>query len=237
MAARGAAKPEGWFGLTINEARLIVLGQMCCDSTGKKVDYEKVAVRGGYKNAASAMTVYRNAKRRLAELSTSWPEDSADAANNSTTATPLKTPTKRKRGKAADATPDDMLATPSGTVEGEAAVTPKPKRVRKTPAKKAAAPKVVIPKVEEGDSDGEASMQLESSPLAQASAENDEGGDLYKRVKQEQSTLADIEEEAMVGMLKEHITASDEERAMAEIDVAAEMDAMDSVTVPVKAEE
>ncbi|RAK80594.1 putative histone h1.3 [Aspergillus fijiensis CBS 313.89] len=237
MATRGAPKPEGWFGLTLNEARLIVLGQMCCDSTGKKVDYEKIAVRGGYKNAASAMTVYRNAKRRLAELSTACPEGSADAANTSTAATPLKTPTKRKRGKAADATPDDMPATPSGTVEAEAAVTPKPKRVRKTPAKKAAAPKVVIPKVEEGDSDGEASMQLESSPLAQASAQHDEGGDLYKRIKEEQSTLADIEEETMADILKEHITASDEERVMASIDVAAEMEAMESVTVPVKTEE
>ncbi|PYH47365.1 putative histone h1.3 [Aspergillus saccharolyticus JOP 1030-1] len=231
-----AAKPEGWFGLSIHEARLIILGVMCADSSGKP-DYEKIAIKGGYKNAASAMTVYRNAKRRLSDIQADC-FGPAGNADGSVPATPLKTPTKRKRGKAADATPDDTLVTPSGSTLAEPAVIPKPKRVRKTPAKKTAPP-MVTPKVEESDSDGDGTLKLDSLPPAQTTAEGDEDYALYYRLKQEQSTLSDVEEETAADLgdaPKEQITSSDVEEALAEFDVSAEMDAMEPANVHIKNE-
>ncbi|RAL15955.1 putative histone h1.3 [Aspergillus homomorphus CBS 101889] len=241
MAAKGAPKPEGLFGLTLSEAKMIILGQICTDSSGK-VDHDKLAIKGGYKNGASAYTVYRNAKRKLEELQFEE-SGTVNGGASSAATTPLKTPTRRKRAKAVDATPDDTPATPAtpsgpGPVQADVAVTPKPKRVRKTPTKKAATPKVV-PKAEELDSDGGSTMKLDSSPVVEPTTDK-ENHAVLKGLKRELSVEPDHNEENLTShgrVPKKHLTASDEEVAMAVLDVGAEMDALDTAQVPVKTEE
>ncbi|XHG00801.1 hypothetical protein AWENTII_004216 [Aspergillus wentii] len=136
------AKSETLLGLSMADARIIILGTLLDPG---KIDYEKLAQKGGYKNAASASTTYRNARRKLVEL------HGADMTNNdasaaptadgqSTNETPKKAPAKRK-SKAAAAEADPGAASPDGAAEGAETAVPKPKRQRKAPTKKAAAVK------------------------------------------------------------------------------------------------
>ncbi|OXV06472.1 hypothetical protein Egran_05758 [Elaphomyces granulatus] len=54
------------FGLTHTEARLIFLGVICSEGQNK-IDFDKMAVKGGYSSKASAYIQYRKAKRKLLE--------------------------------------------------------------------------------------------------------------------------------------------------------------------------
>ncbi|KAL4929115.1 putative histone h1.3 [Aspergillus undulatus] len=139
MSRGSKDKPEGLLGLTQNEARLILLGVLYSDNTGK-VDFEKIAEKAPYKNSASASVSYRNAKRRFESL-----HDFAagDSGSPTPTTTPIKTtPAKRKRGRPAsvdpDAANDAAIDYGAAIAEGgeEASPAPKQKRQRKTPAKK-----------------------------------------------------------------------------------------------------
>ncbi|PWY86003.1 hypothetical protein BO70DRAFT_351645 [Aspergillus heteromorphus CBS 117.55] len=167
MSAPKGNKPEGLMGLSVSEGRVLLLGILCMDDSGK-MDYDKLAVKGGYKNSASASTLYRNAKRKFVEV-TSENQDGAvsgaafgatsgDASGAASTpaATPKKTPTKRK-GKAV-ATAEGSTATPDaapGTAEAE----PKPKRQRKAPTPKKAS------KAEKVEQNNDTAMKDAPSPL------------------------------------------------------------------------
>jgi hypothetical protein len=86
------------------------------------VDCEKLARKGNYKNAASAGTSYRTAKRKLNDLN---PPDGQDAAATPSPAKSVATPKKGKgKAKKDDATPG----------AGNDASPSKPKRQKKTPA-------------------------------------------------------------------------------------------------------
>lgn len=162
MSAVAKAKPDGLLGLSVFEARALLLGIFCEDG-GKvshpphteyiesaqthglhvipllKVDFEKLALKYPYKNSASASTSYRNARRKLAELVDSMATDGAAPAasaaspggatgSSTATNTPKKrTPAQRKKAAAAD----------SETAADDATGSPKPKRQRKSPVKKA----------------------------------------------------------------------------------------------------
>lgn len=109
-----------------------------------QLDAEKLAVKGNYKNGASARTILRAARKALFEKNPGEDEASSSvstgeaAAPTDGTAAPAstpktKTPTKRRKKGVAAAETD-----PNGNAEDEPA-TPKPKRQRKTPAKKVGA--------------------------------------------------------------------------------------------------
>ncbi|EAW10297.1 putative histone h1.3 [Aspergillus clavatus NRRL 1] len=150
MSTPVKGKPEGPLGLSASEAKVLLLGILCIGE-GFKVDFDKLASRGGW-TAGSAATMFGNAKRKLFKLN---PDDGAENGNGSfaadgeassskaATATPRKTPIKRK--KATVAAEDD-------TAPGEEAATPtKPKRQRKTPVKKNAAIKAEAASVGNGN--------------------------------------------------------------------------------------
>ena len=105
---------------------------------------EKLATKYPYKNSASASTSYRNAKRRLLEIDTAGAADgsaansvaspSTSAANSATTTPKKRSPVKRKQPVPIDS---EAAAGPADEATGS----PKPKRQRKTPVKKATAAK------------------------------------------------------------------------------------------------
>lgn len=89
----GKPKPDALLGLSMNEARLILLanylagdaqkvsstphpnphhspspGDNTTTTTTNQVDYEKLAQLGGYKTSQSANVMYRSAKRKLSEF-------------------------------------------------------------------------------------------------------------------------------------------------------------------------
>ncbi|OJJ71225.1 hypothetical protein ASPBRDRAFT_196740 [Aspergillus brasiliensis CBS 101740] len=104
MSAPKPNQPESLLGLSLSEARMILLGVLSSDESGK-VDFDKLAVKGNYKNAQSASTLYRKAKRRLLEVHNNPAEGSGTSISPSkepapTTATPKKTPAKRSKDKA-----------------------------------------------------------------------------------------------------------------------------------------
>lgn len=93
------------------------------------MDYEKLAQMSGYKNGATANTVYRNAKRKLAEYIATNPANGGGASSTpdaTPSTTPKKTPTKRKTAA------NDSEDTNGGVEESPT----KPKKQR-TPAKEA----------------------------------------------------------------------------------------------------
>ncbi|GES62457.1 hypothetical protein ATEIFO6365_0005043400 [Aspergillus terreus] len=121
MASPVKNKPGELLGLSLAEARLLILGTLCTDESGK-VDCEKLARKGNYKNAASAGTSYRTAKRKLNDLN---PPDSQDAAATPSPNQSVATPKKGKgKAKKDDATPG----------AGNDASPSKPKRQKKTAA-------------------------------------------------------------------------------------------------------
>ncbi|KAL4867383.1 hypothetical protein BDV12DRAFT_122129 [Aspergillus spectabilis] len=153
MASATKNKTEGLMGLSQSEARLILLGVLLSDSSGK-VDFQKLAREAPYKNAASASTSYRLAKKRFHDFNSSILEnsatcqtsspDSTESPNKSLT-TPKKTPTKRKRAPAGIDT-DAANTNGTTTAEGDcsASPTPQPKKQRKLPTKKAVAVKMEV---------------------------------------------------------------------------------------------
>ncbi|KAL4946712.1 hypothetical protein BDV06DRAFT_54813 [Aspergillus oleicola] len=152
MSGAGRNKPEGLLGLTQGEARLILLGVLCSDPSGK-VDFEKLATKAPYKNVASASTSYRQAKRRFTSLNESGPAGSETSTPAGTSVKAL--PVKRKRAPAA-IDPGAANGTANGDgdaiaeAEDEASPTAKPKAKRQ---RKALAKKDVVVKTEEVESD------------------------------------------------------------------------------------
>ncbi|KAL3473439.1 hypothetical protein BJX99DRAFT_198525 [Aspergillus californicus] len=141
MATPAKGKLEGLFGLSMSEARLLILGLICTDVSGK-VDFERVAALAPYKNVSSASSSYGQAKRKLNSLNPELLSSGSGTAPTPTEkrtpakATPRKTPTKRKRTGAANAD----AASPDGgpaTEDNMLSPTPKPKLQRKSLAENA----------------------------------------------------------------------------------------------------
>ncbi|EHA20556.1 hypothetical protein AAWM_06700 [Aspergillus awamori] len=188
MSALKPNQPESLMGLSMAEARMIILGVLSSDKSGK-VDFDKMAVKGGYKNAQSASTLYHKAKRRLLDIHTNPADQEAGASVTpskepaSTTATPKKTPAKRGKDKAA-ADDDNTGATentptPSKGKRQKTAATPKtPRSATKATKTEAFKPgdattptpakgKVAVKK-EEPDT------ELETTPVKEESKSDDE---------------------------------------------------------------
>ncbi|KAL5000065.1 hypothetical protein BDV10DRAFT_41865 [Aspergillus recurvatus] len=160
MAAAANGKPEGLLGVTQSDARILLLGVLSADNTGK-VDFHKLAAIAAYKNAATAYSSYRQARKRLYTAN-----GTVDPSSTGALATPRKnTPAK---GKDAPAAVDSGTANEDGDIlaEGAEPVSPtpttKPKYQRKTPPK----PQVVIKNEAETDHDpSTSSFQLEQKQL------------------------------------------------------------------------
>ncbi|KKK17454.1 hypothetical protein ARAM_001063 [Aspergillus rambellii] len=215
---------ESLLGLSLSEARIILLGMLCTDSSGK-VDFEKLAVKGSYKNASSSGSSYHQARRKFFNINGD-PQSQGGGASTAAASpgtqkkaksrTPKQSPVKRKReaaaAAAAAAPADSDNANPDGVVPS----TPKPKRQCKTSPKK----KEVAPKVEEENIyDTDVSFKGESDE-------------------------ADIESDAKIGgggadpHLVNVRTGDDEPFLGERLDVEAEFMAMESTDeVPVKGEE
>ncbi|PTU24073.1 hypothetical protein P175DRAFT_0489238 [Aspergillus ochraceoroseus IBT 24754] len=156
---------ESLLGLSLSEARIILLGMLCTDSSGK-VDFEKLAVKGSYKNASSSGSSYHQARRKFFNING---DPQSQGGGTSTAAaspgtqkpksrTPKQSPVKRKReaaaaaAAAAAAPADSDNANPDGVVPS----TPKPKRQCKTSPKK----KEVAPKGESDEADIESDAKI-----------------------------------------------------------------------------
>ncbi|PKX92965.1 putative histone h1.3 [Aspergillus novofumigatus IBT 16806] len=214
MASPAKAKPEGILGLSAAEAKILMLGFLCITDQ-YKIDYEKLASKGGY-TAGSANVMFNKAKRKLAELnadnSTKNGSSAAGEASSSktATATPKKGQAKRKKAAAAADAED-------GGAEGEEAATPtKPKRQRKTPAKKGAA------------------------ATAKAGDDSVENGNGAPEVKPEPSKSEDIvkNEPMEEGNDDSELTVKVElDEVMNDADLDAELDALDAAQQDIKAED
>ncbi|KAL4885574.1 hypothetical protein BJY04DRAFT_214367 [Aspergillus karnatakaensis] len=194
MATPVKGKAEGIMGLSNDAARLLLLGMLCSDNTGT-IDFEKLTLAGGYKNAKSASSAYRQVKKRFCDSNSNIvdspaaaPIPSSDAAEspNKPLTPPKRTPTKRKAASAAIVT-DSANATGTNTVEDEqlALPTPKPKRQRKAPAKKAAAVKA------EAEDDGDQNTGIKSEPKISDIDNTTPGGEIPKS-KSLKSEEADV---------------------------------------------
>ncbi|KAI9042657.1 putative histone h1.3 [Aspergillus affinis] len=222
-AAVAKNKPEGLLGLSVAEAKALLLGIVC--EEGGRVDMEKLALKYPYKNSASASTSYRNAKRRLLGIDTNGAVDGSttnDAASpggasavNSATTTPKKrSPVKRKKPAPIDS---EAAAGPADEASGS----PKSKRQRKTPVKKAP----VVKKEELGEEDDENNEGIvkpepnvdDKSQLANVKMEDAdehaEYGDLEMAQPQTSMSLQALD------------TVEDDLRS---IDLDAELDALDT---------
>ncbi|KAL2870259.1 putative histone h1.3 [Aspergillus lucknowensis] len=203
---------DGLFGLTQGEAKCLLLGMLYTNSEGK-VDFERVAADGFYKNAPSASSAYRQVKKKFLESNPTGGGASASPSNCSTGATenasanppavtPKKTPTKRKR--AAAGAVDGVVAEGTNT-EGEASSTPKPKRQRKSSAKKGAASNK---KDNDGDEDMDAppikSETEQPDPNTAVKTENEDTamGTAYNTLDEDIKGEMDVEAEfaAMEGV-------------------------------------
>ncbi|KAL4899774.1 hypothetical protein BDW74DRAFT_183420 [Aspergillus multicolor] len=144
MAAAGKAKPEGILGVSQSEARLLLLGLLCTDEPGK-VDFDKLVIKGSYKNVTSAAVCYRQAKRKFLAANGVEP-----TSTNAPITPPKKIPAKRKIASAAasiaastdDAVDDDEDYVAEREEPVSPTPTPKPKRQRKAASR--AQPQVVI---------------------------------------------------------------------------------------------
>ncbi|RHZ62796.1 putative histone h1.3 [Aspergillus thermomutatus] len=210
MASPAKAKPEGILGLSASEAKILLLGFLCITEQ-YKVDYEKLASKGGY-TAGSASVLFLKAKRKLVELnpdnSTENGSSTAGEASSSkpATTTPKKGPAKRKKA---------VAGAEDGGADGEEAATPtKPKRQRKTPAKKGAAAKAEGGNVENGNS----ASGVEPEPL--------KSGDVIKN-----ETVEEGIDDSELTIKAEHEDVMDD----AELD--AELDALEAAQRGIKAED
>ncbi|KAK6813298.1 hypothetical protein RU639_010959 [Aspergillus parasiticus] len=113
-------KPDTLLGLTNSEQKILLLSILCTDESNK-LDLDKLAQYGGYKNPASASTTYRNAKRKLSDYK---PEPSTSAEGSA-----ANTP-KRGRPPKKAAAAEPPMAADTEPVEEEAAPAPKAKRQR-----------------------------------------------------------------------------------------------------------
>ncbi|KAE8355630.1 hypothetical protein BDV28DRAFT_145955 [Aspergillus coremiiformis] len=162
------SKPEGVLGLTNSEQKVLLLGILCTDESNK-LDYEKLATYGGYKNIASASTTYRSAKRKLQDCQPE-PTPSAEA---STTNTP-----KRGRPSKKSQAADPPVADPEPAEKAEEA-TPGTKTKRQRTTRKG-----IARKIKSDPYDTEDAVKSESSPSkTKAVIKEEEGSD----VKEESS--------------------------------------------------
>ncbi|KAE8382953.1 hypothetical protein BDV26DRAFT_287993 [Aspergillus bertholletiae] len=184
-------KSNTLLGLSNSEQKILLLSLLCTDESNK-LDLEKLAQYGGYKNSASASTTYRNAKRKLSEYKPESPisAEASSAANTPKRGRPLK--------KAAAAAETPMAADPE-PAEQEAA--PAPKAKRQCVTKKGIA-KVVkkdsydqinpssedIRKTGSGSSKAEAIIKSEESSVKE---EQTSTNDEMTRVKQEAEGVDD----------------------------------------------
>ncbi|KAF7119120.1 hypothetical protein CNMCM5793_008860 [Aspergillus hiratsukae] len=210
MASPAKAKPEGILGLSAGEARILILGFLCIQDQ-YKVDYEKLASKGGY-TSGSASVMFLKAKRKLLELN---PDNSTEngssatgeaSSSKSATTTPKKGQAKRKKAAA---------GAEDGGADGEEAATPtKPKRQRKTPAKKGAAGKAGADDGENGNGAPEVKAEASKSEDTVKNVPMDEGND-----GSELTIKAELDE------------------VMDDADLDAELDALDAAQRDVKAED
>ncbi|RHZ72911.1 hypothetical protein CDV55_103626 [Aspergillus turcosus] len=173
MDSPAKAKPEGILGLSAGEAKILILGFLCITDQ-YKVDYGKLASKGGY-TAGSANVLFNKAKRKLLELN---PDNSTEngssatgeaSSSKSATTTPKKGQAKRKKAAA---------GAEDGGADGEEAATPtKPKRQRKAPAKKGAAAKAGADDVENGNGAPEVKAEASKSEDVVKNEPMDEGND------------------------------------------------------------
>ncbi|KAH8428581.1 putative histone h1.3 [Aspergillus melleus] len=218
MSAIAKTKPEGLLGLSVAEAKSLLLGIVC--EEGGRIDMEKLALKYPYKNSASASTSYRNAKRRLLEIDTAGAADGpaansiaspgTSAANSATTTPKKRSPVKRKKLAPIDS---EAAAGPADEATGS----PKSKRQRKTPVKKATAAKNKE-LVEEDDEANEGMVKPEpnvedNNGLANVKVEDTD----------EQAEYCDLEQTSMP--LQLHENAEDD---LGSIDLDAELDALDT---------
>ncbi|OGM47100.1 hypothetical protein ABOM_003645 [Aspergillus bombycis] len=115
-------KSDTLLGLTNSEQKILLLSILCTDESNK-LDFDKLAQYGGYKNPASASTTYRNAKRKLNDYKPEPPISAEASAAN--------TP-KRGRPPKRAATTETPMAADTAAAEEEAAPAPKVKRQRIT---------------------------------------------------------------------------------------------------------
>ncbi|KAK1142850.1 hypothetical protein N8T08_007284 [Aspergillus melleus] len=220
MSAIAKTKPEGLLGLSVAEAKSLLLGIVC--EEGGRIDMEKLASKYPYKNSASASTSYRNAKRRLLEIDTASAADGSaansvaspgtSAANSATTTPKKRSPVKRKKPMPIDS---EAAAGPADEATGS----PKPKRQRKIPVKKATAANSKE-LVEEDDEANEGMVKPEPT------VENNNG---FSNVKvedtDEQAEYGDLEMVQTSMPLQLHENAEDD---LGSIDLDAELDALDT---------
>ncbi|KAB8265873.1 hypothetical protein BDV32DRAFT_36411 [Aspergillus pseudonomiae] len=115
-------KSDTLLGLTNSEQKILLLSILCTDESNK-LDFDKLAQYGGYKNPASASTTFRNAKRKLSDYKPE-PLTSAEASAANTP--------KRGRPPKKAAAAETLMAADSEPAEEEAAPAPKAKRPRTT---------------------------------------------------------------------------------------------------------
>ncbi|PLB54587.1 hypothetical protein P170DRAFT_421273 [Aspergillus steynii IBT 23096] len=203
MSAAAKLKPDGLLGLSMAEARALLVGIAC--EEGGKVDMEKLASKYPYKNSASASTSYRNAKRKLVEYANTLGDGAASASSaaspggatisTSATSTPKKrTPAQRKKATSTD----------SDVAADDATGSPKPKRQRKTPVKKSTDTDAKVKKPVEDDDDAAIDGLLNPEYL------NDDNQTV--NVKMEES----------------YVPMKHDEEELGSIDLDAELDAMET---------
>ncbi|KAF7597239.1 hypothetical protein BBP40_008081 [Aspergillus hancockii] len=208
-------KPDGLLGLGFAEARILLLGILCTDDTNK-LDTEKLAQRAGYKNAASAGTSYRTAKRHLIE-NNSGEQSAATPTGGESSAT--NTPKRGRPKKVAAAEAD-----PAEAEEEEPEPTPK-KRQRKAPTKKGIAQKI--------KKDEDAVKSEPSSPKAKVTIKAEEHDE-------DKSSAVKKEEEVISGVKKEEEDTDDaktvDQNPMSNEELDAQLDAMKDSKKAVKGE-
>ncbi|KAF3483949.1 uncharacterized protein GIQ15_03273 [Arthroderma uncinatum] len=93
-------------GLTASEQRIFTLGMLCATDglTSIKVDYDKLAIQAGLKNAACALVLFNKSKRKILQ---GIAENASGAAGN-------KTPNKKA------ATGDKVTKPPKSRAKGKA---------------------------------------------------------------------------------------------------------------------
>ncbi|KAL4743979.1 hypothetical protein BDV11DRAFT_165666 [Aspergillus similis] len=202
MAAAGKGKSEGLLGVTQSDARILLLGVLSADNTGK-IDFKKLADIAPYKNPATAYSSYRQARKRFYAAN-----GTVDPSSSGAQATPPKKVLAKKKG--APAAVDSDTANEDGDTLAEGAEpvsptpTPKPKRQRKTAPK----PQVVIENDAETDHDSDMSFLKPEQKQLEA--------DLNNAIKSEGQYTPRL-----------HRWKTDEEQIMTDINLDAEFEEME----------
>ncbi|PWY67023.1 hypothetical protein BO83DRAFT_391495 [Aspergillus eucalypticola CBS 122712] len=175
MSALKLNQPETLLGLSMAEARMIILGVLSSDKSGK-VDFDKMAVKGGYKNAQSASTLYHKAKRRLFDIHNNPADQEAENA--------------RKRGKDKAVADDDNTGAIETTPTPSKGKRQKTAATAKTPKTPRSAPKAV--KTEAPKSGGATTLTPAEDKVAVKMEEHDP--ELENSTIKEESKSSDDEE-------------------------------------------